>query len=842
MENQSQRVISMDISKEMKKSYIDYAMSVIVSRALPDVRDGLKPVHRRILFDMHELGFGPDKAYRKSARIVGDVLGKFHPHGDSSIYNAMVRMAQDFSIRYFLIDGHGNFGSIDGDSAAAMRYTEARMTRLATELLKDIDKDTINTKPNFDETLQEPVVLPARFPNLLVNGSNGIAVGMATSIPPHNLSEIIDATLAMIDDPETDVEDLIEIVHGPDFPTGAEIMGTEGIKRAYRTGRGRAIVRSKATIDEIRKDKMAIVITEIPYQVNKSKLLEDIADLVKNKRIDGITDLRDESNREGIRVVVELRRDANANVVLNQLYKHTQLQSTFSIIMIALVDGVPKLLNLREILYYYIQHQKDVETRRVKYDLRKAEERGHILEGLMIALNNIDEMIEIIKSAMSPPEAKIKLIERYTLSEIQAQAILDMRLQRLTGLERDKIENEYKEILETIRSLMEILADEKLLLAIIRADLERIKEKYGDARRSEIVINFDEIDIEDMIEDEDVVITLTHYNYIKRTPVDTYAAQKRGGRGKTGVTTKEEDFVENIYATRTHDYLLFFTNFGKVYRLKAYQIPESGRVARGTAVVNLIQLEPEESVTAVIPIKAFDTGYLLLMTKKGVIKRTALNKFDSSRKNGLKAIHLNSDDELISVRETTGNDEAIVITNQGMSVRFTETDVREMGRTATGVRGIRLGENDEVVCMEVLRPEGKLLIVSENGYGKRTELDEYRAQSRGGKGIKTYNVTSKTGKVISARVVKDDEEIMLINSQGVLIRLHVNDISVLGRSTSGVRLMRTDESCSVVSTARIMDKPTDEVNALTSKAEAVDHNLMKALQEIPDEDSDESDE
>lgn len=810
MENEIQRVVNMDISKEMKKSYIDYAMSVIVSRALPDVRDGLKPVHRRILFDMHELSFGPDKPYRKSARIVGDVLGKFHPHGDSSVYNAMVRMAQEFSIRYQLIDGHGNFGSIDGDSAAAMRYTEARMSKIATELLKDIDKETIDYRPNFDETLQEPVVLPSRFPNLLVNGSNGIAVGMATAIPPHNLSEIIDATLAMIDDPDIDIEDLIDLVNGPDFPTGAQIMGSEGIKRGYRTGRGKVIVRAKASIEEIRKDKTAILISEIPYQVNKSKMLEDIAGLVRDKKIDGITDLRDESNREGIRVVVELRRDANANVVLNQLYKHTQLQSTFGINMIALVEGEPKLLNLKQVLYYYILHQKDVETRRVQFDLRKAEERAHVLEGLMIALNNIDDMIDLIKAAPNPPQAKVSLIEKYALSEIQAQAILDMRLQRLTGLERDKIENEYNEILGLIKSLKEILSDEALLFDIIRTDLVRIKDKYGDPRRTEITINYDEIDIEDMIEDEDVVITLTHSNYIKRTPVDTYAAQKRGGRGKTGVTTKEEDFVENIYTTRTHDYLLFFTNFGKVYRLKAYQIPESGRVARGTAVVNLIQLEPEETVTAVIPIKSFESGFLMLMTKKGIVKRTALNKFDSSRKNGLIAIHLNSDDELISVRETSGLDEAIVITSHGMSVRFNENDVREMGRVATGVRGIRLSDNDEVVCMEILRSDSKLLIVSENGYGKRTELDEYRIQTRGGKGIKTYNMNSKTGKVVSARVVKDDEEIMLINSQGVLIRLRVDEISVLGRSTSGVRLMRTDETCCVVSTARIMDKPTEE--------------------------------
>ncbi len=818
MENSNGKVVFRDICKEMKTSYMDYAMSVIVSRALPDVRDGLKPVHRRILYAMSELNLYPEKQHRKSVRVVGDVLGKYHPHGDSSVYNAMVRMAQDFSMRYMLVDGHGNFGSIDGDSAAAMRYTEARMAKLAMELLKDIDKETVNFIPNFDESTKEPVVLPSRFPNLLVNGSNGIAVGMATSIPPHNLGEIIDAIIKMMDDPACDVEDLIEIVKGPDFPTGAEIMGTEGVKRAYRTGKGRAINRAKVEIEDNGKGKQSIILTEMPYQVNKSKLLEDIAQLVRDKKIDGITDLRDESNREGIRVVIELRRDANASIVLNQLYKHTQLQTTFGIIMIALVDGVPKVLNLYEILSYYIKHQKEVETRRVQYDLRKALERAHILEGLKIALDNIDEIVELIKRANNPADAKIKLIERFQLSEIQAQAILEMRLQRLTGLERDKIENEHRELLVLISELQAILADENLLIEIIRTDLLRIKDKYNDPRRTEIKINYDELDIEDLIEEEDVVITLTHHNYIKRVPASTYTSQKRGGRGKTGVTTKEEDFVENLYTTSTHDYLLFFTNLGKVYRLKAYQIPEGGRISRGTAVVNLIQLEPNESVSAVIPIKAFDTGYLLFMTRRGVVKKTALNKFDTSRKSGLIAINLNPGDELMSVRETSGSDEVIVVTTKGMSIRFAEENVREMGRSATGVRGISVDDDDNVVCMEIIRPECTLLVISENGFGKRTDLDEYRTQTRGGKGIKTYNLAAKTGNVISARVVKDDEEIMIINSQGILIRIKISEISKMGRSTSGVMLMRTDSETVITSTASIAERESDE-DENTSAAE-----------------------
>lgn len=810
MENNNGKVIIRDISKEMKTSYIDYAMSVIVSRALPDVRDGLKPVHRRILYAMNELNLYPEKQHRKSVRIVGDVLGKYHPHGDSSVYNAMVRMAQDFSMRYMLVDGHGNFGSVDGDGAAAMRYTEAKMTKLTMEMLKDIEKDTVDFNPNFDETTKEPAVMPSRFPNLLVNGSNGIAVGMATAIPPHNLREIVDAIVKMIDDPDTDVEDLIEIVKGPDFPTAAEIMGIEGIKRAYRTGKGKVINRAKAEIEENGKGKQAIIVTEIPYQVNKSKLLEDIAELVRDKKIDGITDLRDESNREGIRVVIELRRDANAGVIINQLYKHTQLQTTFGVIMIALVEGEPKVLNLYEVLSHYLKHQKNVERRRVEYDLRKALERAHILEGLRIALDNIDEIVELIKSAENTADARMKLMDRFSLSEIQAQAILEMRLQRLTGLEREKIENEYMELMKTIEELQAILADEKLLMDIIRTDLLTIREKYGDERRTEIKINYDELDIEDLIEDEDVVITLTHHNYIKRVPANMYTSQRRGGRGKMGVTTKEEDFVENIYTTSTHDYLLFFTNFGKVYRLKAYQIPEGGRISRGTAVVNLIQLEPNETVSAVIPIKAFNSGFLMFMTKSGVVKKTALSKFDSSRKSGLIAINLNEEDELISVRETTGADEIMVVTAKGMSIRFSEEDVREMGRSATGVRGINLDADDNVVCMEIVRPDCTLLAISELGYGKRTDLDEYRTQTRGGKGIKTYNIAQKTGNLISARVVKDDEEIMIINNHGILIRIKVSDISKMGRSTSGVMLMRTEDGCLVTSTARIAERETDE--------------------------------
>lgn len=807
MENSKERIIDIDIKQEMKNSYIDYAMSVIVSRALPDVRDGLKPVHRRILYAMNELGFTPDKAYRKCARIVGDVLGKYHPHGDSSVYNALVRMAQDFSINEMLIDGHGNFGSIDGDSAAAMRYTEAKMTKLSTELLRDIEKKTVDMTMNFDETLNEPSVLPARFPNLLVNGSNGIAVGMATSIPPHNLVEIIDGTIKLIDDKEADVEDLIEIVKGPDFPTGAEIMGMEGFKRAYRTGRGKVLLRSKAEIEEVRKGKTAIVVTEIPYQVNKSKLLEGIADLVKNKKIEGITDLRDESNREGIRVVIELRRDVNPNIVLNKLYKHTQLQTTYSIIMIALVNGQPKVLNLYEVLSHYLNHQKDVETRRVEYDLKKAEDRAHILEGYKIALANIDEVIKIIRAAYN--DAEEKLMERFNLSEIQAKAIVDMRLRRLQGLESEKIDNEYNELQVKIAEFKAILADEALLLDIIKTDLLALRDKYGSERKTEIGFNADEIDMEDMIDEEEVIITLTHQGYIKRVSASEYSIQKRGGKGKTGLSTKEEDFIEDIYITSTHDYLLFFTNFGKVYRKKAYFIPEGSRVSKGTAIINLLQLENGESVKAVVPVKTFEEGFLTMSTSKGVIKKTALKQFDTSRKTGLIAINLNENDELISVRHSSGENEIMLVTKNGKAIRFEEGDVRPMGRTATGVRGIKLEDSDNVVTMEIVDHDSRILVVSENGYGKRTSLVEYKVQARGGKGILTYNITEKTGNVIGAKMVKNGENLMIINTSGVLIRIKIDDISISGRKTSGVRLMRTGDDIQLVSIAKIAESDDD---------------------------------
>lgn len=810
MENNKERIIDIDIKQEMQKSYIDYAMSVIVSRALPDVRDGLKPVHRRILYAMNELGFTPDKAYRKCARIVGDVLGKYHPHGDSSVYNALVRMAQDFSINELLIDGHGNFGSIDGDSAAAMRYTEAKMTKLSTELLRDIEKKTVDMTTNFDDTLKEPEVLPARFPNLLVNGSNGIAVGMATSIPPHNLAEIIDGTIKLIDDKEADVEDLIEIVHGPDFPTGAEVMGMEGFKRAYRTGRGKVLVRSKAEIEEVRKGKTAIVVTEIPYQVNKAKLLEGIADLVKNKKIEGITDLRDESNREGIRVVIELRRDVNPNIVLNKLYKHTQLQTTYSIIMIALVNGQPKVLNLYEVLSHYLNHQKDVETRRVQYDLKKAEDRAHILEGYKIAIENIDEVIKIIRAAYN--DAEEKLMERFGLSEIQAKAIVDMRLRRLQGLEIEKIDTEYNELQVKIAGFKAILADEALLLDIIKTDLLALKDKYGSERKTSIGFNADEIDMEDLIEEEEVVITLTHQGYIKRVSASEYSIQKRGGKGKTGLSTKEEDFIEDIYITSTHDYLLFFTNFGKVYRKKAYFIPEGSRVSKGTAIINMLQLENGESVKAVVPVKTFEDGFLTMATVNGVIKKTALQQFDTSRKTGLIAINLNEGDELISVRHSSGENEIMLVTKNGKAIRFEEGDVRPMGRTATGVRGIKLEGDDGVVTMEIVDADSKILVVSENGYGKRTSLVEYKVQARGGKGILTYNITEKTGNVIGAQMVKDGENLMIINSNGVMIRIKIDGISISGRKTSGVKLMRTGDDIQLVAIAKVAENDEDDEN------------------------------
>ena len=804
----NQRIINIDIRDEMKKSYIDYAMSVIVSRALPDVRDGLKPVHRRILYAMNELGFTPDKQYRKCARIVGDVLGKYHPHGDSSVYNALVRLAQDFSTKEMLIDGHGNFGSIDGDGAAAMRYTEAKMTRISTELLRDIEKDTVDFMPNFDDTLKEPIVLPSRFPNLLVNGSNGIAVGMATSIPPHNLNEIIDATVMLIDDKDTEIEQVMEIVKGPDFPTGAEILGIESIKRGYRTGRGKAVIRSKTEIEEIRKGKTAIIVTEIPYQVNKSKMLEGIAELVKNKKIEGITDLRDESNRHGIRIVIELRKDVNPNIILNKLYKHTQLQTTYSLNMIALVNGIPKILNLYEILKHYLNHQIEIETRRVNYDLRKAKARAHILEGLKIAIDNIDEIIKIIRSSYT--NAEEKLMERFNLSEIQAKSIVDMRLRRLQGLEIEKIKQEYDGLMIKINEYIEILENENLLLDIIKNNLISIKEKYGSERKTSISFSQDEIDMEDLIDEEEVVITLTHQGYIKRISASEYSIQKRGGKGKTGLLTKEEDFIEDIYITSTHDYLLFFTNFGKVYRKKAYFVPEGSRTAKGTAIINLIQLDQDEVIKAVVPIKNFKEGYLTFCTKMGVIKKTSINQFDSSRKTGLLAINLNDNDELISVRKTSGENELMIVTKKGKAIRFEEKEVRGMGRSATGVRGIKIGKEDQVVSLEIVDSEGKILVVSQNGYGKLTKLDEYKVQSRGGKGILTYNISDKTGDVVGAKIVRLNENLMIINSDGVLIRIKIDEISISGRNTSGVKLMRTNDENRVVSIAKIAEEDEED--------------------------------
>ena len=804
MEENNNKIIPVEIAEEMKNSYIDYAMSVIAGRALPDVRDGLKPVHRRILYSMSELNLTPDKPYRKSARIVGDVLGKYHPHGDTAVYFAMVRMAQDFSTRGLLVDGHGNFGSVDGDSPAAMRYTEAKMSKLSLELLRDIDKETVDFIPNFDESLKEPSVLPSRFPNLLVNGSNGIAVGMATSVPPHNLGEVIDATIQLIDNPECTVEDLMQNIQGPDFPTSAIIMGKESIADAYRTGRGKVKVRARACIEELAKGRQQIVVTEIPYQVNKAKLVERIAELVKDKKLEGISDLRDESNRQGMRIVIELKRDANANIVLNNLYKHSQMEDTFSIILLALVNGVPRVLNLKQILYYYLEHQKDVVTRRTKFDLNKAEARAHILEGLKIALDNIDAVIRLIRASKTTQEAKTGLIEKFNLSDVQAQAILDMRLQRLTGLERDKIEAEYQELLKKIERLRAILADEKLLLNVIKKEILEIKEKYADERRTEIRHAEGEIDMRDLISDEEITITLTHFGYIKRLPSDTYKSQKRGGRGVAALTTREEDFIKELVTTTTHSRLLFFTNRGRVFRLDAFEIPEGKRQSKGTAIVNLLQLAPNEKIATLIAIDAKDEDkYLLLATKKGIVKKTKREEFKNINKSGLIAIGLRADDELIDVKLTDGNKDVLLVTKDGMSIRFDENDIRHMGRTAMGVKGITLSDDDEVVSMNLSDEGTDLLVVSENGLGKRTDITEYRSQIRAGKGIKTYNNSEKTGKIVGAEMVNEDDEIMIINSDGVLIRLRVSDISIFGRVTSGVKLMKTDDEVNVVSIAKI---------------------------------------
>ncbi|HBF2095876.1 TPA: DNA gyrase subunit A [Clostridioides difficile] len=801
---ENNKILPIEIAEEMKKSYIDYSMSVIAGRALPDVRDGLKPVHRRILYSMSELNLTPDKPYRKSARIVGDVLGKYHPHGDIAVYYAMVRMAQDFSTRALLVDGHGNFGSVDGDSPAAMRYTEAKMSKLSLELLRDIEKETVDFKPNFDESLKEPSVLPARYPNLLVNGSNGIAVGMATSIPPHNLAEVIDATVYLIDNPECSVDDLIKFVQGPDFPTAAIIMGKESIAEAYRTGRGKVKVRSRAFIEELPKGKQQIIVTEIPYQVNKAKLVERIAELGKEKRIEGISDLRDESNRNGMRIVIELKRDANANIVLNNLYKHSQMEDTFSIIMLALVDGQPRVLNLKQILYHYIKHQEDVVTRRTKFELNKAEARAHILEGLKIALDNIDAVISLIRASKTGQEAKLGLIEKFKLTEIQAQAILDMRLQRLTGLERDKIEAEYEDLIKKINRLKEILADERLLLNVIKDEITIIKENYSDERRTEIRHAEGEIDMRDLISDEEIAITLTHFGYIKRLPSDTYKSQKRGGRGISALTTREEDFVRHLVTTTTHSRLLFFTNKGRVFKLNAYEIPEGKRQAKGNAIVNLLQLSADEKIATLIPIDGNDENeYLLLATKKGIVKKTKREEFKNINKSGLIAIGLRDDDELIGVELTDGKQEVLLVTKEGMSIRFDENDIRYMGRTAMGVKGITLSKEDFVVSMNLCSKGTDVLVVSKNGFGKRTNIEEYRSQIRAGKGIKTYNISEKTGTIVGADMVNEDDEIMIINSDGVLIRIRVNEISLFGRVTSGVKLMKTNDEVNVVSIAKI---------------------------------------
>lgn len=805
-----QRVIPVDIESEMKKSFIDYAMSVIVDRALPDVRDGLKPVHRRILYSMYTQGFTADKPYRKCATTVGDVLGKYHPHGDLAVYESMVRMAQDFSLRYTLVDGHGNFGSRDGDSPAAMRYTEARLSRIAMEMLADINKDTVDFKPNFDEHEMEPVVLPSRFPNLLVNGSSGIAVGMATNIPPHNLAEVINGIIAIIENPELTTEELGKIIKGPDFPTAGTIIGKQGIKDYFRTGRGRIVVRAKAEIEQVSGNRQRIIVKDLPYQVNKARLIEKIADLVKEKKLEGISDINDESDRnEAVRIVITLKRDANAGVVLNQLYKHTQLQDAFSVNMLALVmtdEGKfePRIINIRQALDYYIKHQKEVITRRTKFELEKAEARAHILEGLRIAIDNLDEVIRIIRSSRTEAIAKQGLIDRFNLSDKQSQAIVDMRLGRLTGLEREKLENEYREVQERIQYYKAVLSDEALLLQVIKDELGVIRDKFGDERRTEITAEEGEIDIEDLIQEEESVITLTHFGYVKRLPADTYKSQKRGGKGITGLSTREEDFVEKLFITSTHHYILFFTNKGRVYRLKAYQIPEAGRTAKGTAIVNLLELDGDEKITAVIPVENYNEGtYLIMATKNGHVKKTDLMEYDNIRKGGLAAVTLRENDELIEVRLTDGTKDIILVTRKGMSIRFREDDVRPLGRVSQGVRGINLEEGDYVVGMGASIPDATLLVVTENGFGKRTELDEYKVQSRAGKGILTYKVTEKTGMVAGVKLVNETNEIMLISSDGTIIRMEVSGISILGRATQGVTLMRTAPGNRVVSIARI---------------------------------------
>ena len=806
-----------DLEKTMRDCYIDYAMSVIVARALPDVRDGLKPVQRRILYSMGELGVTPDKPYRKSARIVGDTMGKYHPHGDISIYDAMVRMAQDFNTRYMLVDGHGNFGSVDGDGAAAMRYTEARLSKIATEMLADINKDTVDFDDNFDGSLKEPKVLPSRYPNLLVNGSNGIAVGMATNIPPHNLGEIIDGVVKIIDnyvleDRETKIEELLEIVKGPDFPTGATIYGTSGIEQAYRTGKGRIVVRANMEVEPMHGNRQRIVATEIPYQVNKARLIEKIAELVKDKRIEGISDLRDESDRHGMRIVIELRRDANAKVIMNQLYKNSQMQDVFSVNMLALVNNQPRVLNLKQMLSYYLDHQKDVVTRRTRYDLEKAQARAHILEGLLVALDHIDEIVSMIRHSKSVQEAKEKLISRFDLTDAQAQAIVDMRLRALTGLERDRLEGEYRELEEKIAEYMAILGSEKLLYNVIKEELLIIKTKYADDRRTYITYDEGEINLEDLIKNEQVVITMTNLGYIKRTTLDMYHSQNRGGKGIKGIDTREEDFVTHLFVASTHDYIQFFTNKGKVYRLKAYEVQEAGRTARGQAIVNLLSLSGDEKVSAVVLAKGLDdeNGCLIMATRKGQVKKTPLSEFATIRMNGLIAITLQEDDELIEVKRAKGEDEVFLATKFGQMIRFSEQDVRSTGRTSMGVRGITLDEGDEVIGMQLARQGDAILAVTESGMGKRTDLEEFSLQHRGGKGIRYYKITGKTGNVIGFKIVQEQQDLLLITSEGTIIRLRMADVSKIGRVTSGVKLIGLDKGVKVPGVAKIREEKMDE--------------------------------
>lgn len=827
------KIEEVDLKKKMEDSYIDYAMSVIAARALPDVRDGLKPVQRRVLYSMIELNNGPDKPHRKSARIVGDTMGKYHPHGDSSIYGALVNMAQEWSTRYPLVDGHGNFGSVDGDGAAAMRYTEARLSKISMELLADINKNTVDFAPNFDDTEKEPTVLPSRYPNLLVNGTSGIAVGMATNIPPHNLREVTNAVIKIIqnrieENRQTDIEELLQIVKAPDFPTGGIILGTRGAEEAYRTGRGKVRVRAVTNIETMSNGKSRIIVTELPYMVNKANLILKIADLVKLKKVDGITDLRDETNREGMRIVIELRKDANANVILNQLYKHTQLQDSFGVIMLALVNNQPKVMNLLDMLTYYLQHQEEVVTRRTKYDLDKAEERDHILQGLLIALDHIDEVIQIIRSSQTTQIARERLIERFELSEAQAQAIVDMRLRTLTGLEREKLENEHRELLAKIAELKAILADEKLLLGVIRDEMLVTAEKYGDERRSQIGFDVYDINMEDLIPRDNTVIAMTSLGYIKRMTVDNFKSQNRGGKGIKGMQTIEEDYIEDLLMTTTHHYLMFFTNYGRVYRLKAYEIPEASRTARGIAIVNILQLNPGEKISAMIPIKDYeDNKNLFMVTKKGIVKKTPVMEFSNVRKNGLAAINLREDDELIEVKTTSRDTEIFLVTKQGMCIRFKETDVRPTGRASMGVIGMNLSDGDEIVGMQLDHQGDSLLIVSENGMGKRTYLEEFTAQKRGGKGLKCYKITEKTGYVVGVKAVNDDHEIMMITDGGIIIQLRMDEISTLKRITSGVKMINLDEGTKVAKIAKVREK--------ISNGEEEFENIDDAMEDISEE-------